>query len=430
MGYSAAAWERAMRMQDVILRAISGELHWFQAADILGMTPRNLRRWRERYERWGYNGLVDQRRCPSTHRVPMRELERVLRLYRERYGGFNGRHFHEIVRREHGVTLSYSYVKQALQQAGLLRTRKPRGRHRRRREPRACFGELLHLDGSPHAWLALVPETRATLVTVVDDATSALLYAQLWAKETTQAVMSALAHVVRTEGLPMALYTDRAGWAFHTPKAGGPVDKTRCTQVGRALRQLGIEHIPAYSPQARGRSERMHRTVQGRLVNELRVAGITTREAANAYLRDVYVPQHNATFRRPPRDPATAFVPLGSVDLDTMLCQEDERVIAPDNTVVVAGQVLQIERQPGRRTCAGLRVLARQHLNGTITIIRQPDIVLGQFTAAGQPLTAIRRQTRSRRQNDPRGWPRRDDRRAAQGSLSPRSEGRTAHARA
>src|SRR5919204_1091568 len=208
MEYAAAAWERAMRMQDVILRAVSGELSWFAAADILQMTPRNLRRWRERYERWGYNGLVDQRRCPSKRRVPMAELERVLRLYRERYAGFNGRHFHEIVRREHGITLSYSYVKQALQQAGLLRTRKARGRHRRRREPRACFGELLHLDGSPHAWLRLAPDVRATLITVVDDATKRLLYAQLWPAETTAAIFSALHAVFTRWGLPIALYTD------------------------------------------------------------------------------------------------------------------------------------------------------------------------------------------------------------------------------
>jgi hypothetical protein len=215
------------------------------------------------------------------------------------------------VRREHGITLSYSYVKQALQQAGLLPKRKPRGRHRRRREPRACFGELLHLDGSRHPWLALVPEARATLITVVDDATNAVLYAQLWPQETTLAVMTALAQVIRTEGLPMALYTDRAGWAFVTPKATGPVDKTRLTQVGRALRQLGIEHIPAYSPQARGRSEWINRTLQGRLVNELRVAGVRSIPAANRYLRDRYVPQHNATFRRPPVDSANAFVPAG-----------------------------------------------------------------------------------------------------------------------
>jgi transposase len=427
MGYSAAAWEWAMRMQDVMLRAMSGEIHGFQAADILGMTPRNLRRWRERYERWGYNGLVDQRRCPSKHRVPMTELERVMQLYRKRYRGFNGRHFHDIARREHGVLLSYSYVKQALQQAGLLPKRKPRGRHRRRREPRPCFGELLHLEGSPHHWLALVPDWRGTLITVVDDATKALLYAQLWPQETIRAVMSALAHVVRTEGLPMALYTDRAGWAFHTPKAGGPVAKTRVTQVGRALRQLGIAHIPAYSPQARGRSERMNRTLQGRLVNELRVAGITTVAAANRYLRDRYLPPHNATFRRAPHDPATAFVPLGSVDLDKILCQEEERMVAPDNTVTVAGHVLQIDRQPGRRTCAGLRVLARQHLDSTITIIRPPAIVLGHFTAHGGPL---RPQQRSGRTNDRPGGPTNDDRQPPKPGVSPRVSALAARATA
>ena len=384
MGYSPAAWERGMRMQDVILRAMSGELHWFQAAEILQMTPRNLRRWRERYARWGYNGLVDKRRCPSKHRVPLPELERVLRLYRERYAGFNGRHFHEIVRREHGVTLSYSYLKQALQQAGLLRTRKARGRHRRRREPRACFGELLHLDGSRHKWFTLAPDCTASLITIVDDATNAVLYAQLWAQETTRGVMTALAQVFQTEGLPMALYTDRASWAFVTSKAGTAVDKGRLTQVGRALRHLGIEHIPAYSPQARGRSERMNRTLQGRLVNEFRVAGIRTLARANAYLRDVYLSQHNARFRRPPRDPATAFVPLGPVDLDAILCVEDERIVAPDNTVMVGAHVLQIEPSPGRRSCAGLRIRVRQHLDGRVTLTRPPGIPL-TFRAISPP---------------------------------------------
>jgi transposase len=407
MDYSPAAWERAMRMQDVILRAMSGEMSWFAAADILEMTPRNLRRWRERYERWGYNGLIDQRRSPSQRRVPMAELERVLRLYRERYAGFNGRHFHEIVRREHGVTLSYSYVKQALQQAGLLPKRRPRGRHRRRRAPRACFGELLHLDGSRHPWLALVPDARATLITIVDDATTALLYAQLWPQETTLAVMSALAQVIRTEGLPMALYTDRAGWAFVTPKATGPVDKTRLTQVGRALHQLGIEHIPAYSPQARGRSERMNRTLQGRLVNEFRVAGICAIDAANRYLRDVYVPRHNATFRRQPLDAANAFVPAGAVDLDTILCQQDERIVAPDNTVVVGGRALQIERQPGRRTCAGLRVLVRQLLDGRVTLIRPPDVPLTYTVVTRQPVSdkLPRALPRRRRKTGMGRWP-------------------------
>jgi transposase len=373
MEYAAAAWERAMLLQEVMLKAIGGELHWFRAAEILGMSPRSLRRWRERYERKGYGGLVDHRRgAPSPRRVPLAAVEQMLRLYRERYRGFNGRHFQEIARREHGVTLSYSFVKQALQTAGLLKKARVRGRHRRRREPRACFGEMLHIDGSPHAWLARQPDATQVLIAVVDDATTRVLAAALWPAETTAAIMTALREVITTHGLPMALYTDRAHWAFHTPHAKGPVDRTRVTQVGRALARLGIAHIPAYSPQARGRSERLHRTFQGRLVNELRVAGIITMGAANAYLRDYFVPQYNATFGRAPRDPATAFVALGRVDLEQILCHEEERVVTDDNTVVLDGRCLQLAKQVGRRTCAGLRVTVRRHLNGEYSIWRGP----------------------------------------------------------
>jgi transposase len=285
MSYPEVAWERAMKVQEVILKALTGELHWYRAADILGFSPRTLRRWRERYETHGYDGLLDlRRRTPSPKRAPVAEVTRVVTLYRTQYRGFNGRHFHQIARRDHGVTLSYSFVKQALQLAGLLPKGRKRGRHRRRRDPRPCFGELLHIDGSPHAWLALRPAERSSLIAVLDDATKRVLYAQLWPSETAQAIMTAVREVITTYGLPMALYTDRAHWAFHTPQANGPVDKTQVTQVGRALQRLGIEHIPAYSPQARGRSERLNRTFQDRLVNELRVAKIATVAAANAYL--------------------------------------------------------------------------------------------------------------------------------------------------
>jgi transposase len=381
MEYTAAAWERAMLIQEVMLKAIGGELHWFRAAEILGMSPRSLRRWRERYERKGYSGLVDHRRgAPSPRRVPLAAVEQVLRLYRERYRGFNGRHFHEIARREHGVTLSYSFVKQALQKAGLLKKARVRGRHRRRREPRACLGEMLHIDGSPHAWLALQPDDTQVLIAVVDDATTRVLGAQLWPAETTVAIMTGLRDVISTHGMPMALYTDRAHWAFHTPRAKGPVDRARVTQVGRALARLGIEHIPAYSPQARGRSERLHRTFQGRLVNELRVAGVTTMVAANQYLRDAFLPQYNATFSRAARDPATAFVPLGKVDLEQILCHEETRVVSDDNTVILEGRCLQLAQQVGRRTCAGLRVTVRRHLNGEYSIWRGPRR-LGRYPA-------------------------------------------------
>ena len=376
-----------MTVQEVMLKALSGELHWFRAAEILGWSPRTLRRWRERYEAQGHSGLIDKRFLrPSRRQVPPGQLEQVLRVYRERYAGFNVRHFHQIATREHGVTVSYSFVKQALQRAGLVKKFRARGRHRQRREPRACFGELLHLDGSVHEWFTGA-DVRPCLIAVSDDATKRVLHAALYPSESSWAVMTSLAPVLRTEGLPMALYTDRAGWAFYTPKAKGPVDKTRLTQVGRALARLGVEHIPSYSPQARGRSERLNRTFQDRLVNELRVAGITTLAAANQYLAEQFVPQHNATFARAPRDPVSAFVPLNQVDLDPILCHEEERVVARDNTVTLAGRPLQIAPQPGRRSCAGLSVLVRQHLDGRYTITRGAQR-LGTYRADGRPMDA------------------------------------------
>jgi hypothetical protein len=331
---------------------------------------------------------VDKRRhSPSVRRVAAPEVERLLRLYRERYRGFNVRHFHQIARREHGVTVSYSFLKQALQMAGLVRKHRARGRHRRRREPRACFGELLHLDGSVHEWFALESEARPCLIAVSDDATKRVLQAAFYPSESRRAVMTSLAAVLRTEGIPMALYTDRAHWAFHTPSAKGPVDKTQLTQVGRALARLGVEHIPSYSPQARGRSERLNRTFQDRLVNELRVAGIATIEAANVYLAERFVPQHNATFARAPRDPTSAFVALGSADLDAILCHEETRIVARDNTVSVGNIPLQIGAQPGRRSCVGLQVTVRHHLDGRITL-SQGARLFATFTATGEPMDA------------------------------------------
>jgi hypothetical protein len=391
MEFAAAAVERAMTYQQVIMRALAGTWTWLKAADVLGLHPRSLRRWRARYERDPVLGLLDRRRRRPSHRTaPRGEVQRLLQLYRDRYQGFNVRHFYHLARRDHAVTLSYTFVKLALQEAGLVAKGRARGRHRRRREPRACGGELLHLDGSDHPWLALCPGQRQTLVTVLDDATKRLLYAQLWPAETTHAVLTALRAVLATFGLPMALYTDRAGWAFHTPKAGGPVDRAHLTAVGRILARLGIEHIPSYSPQARGRVERLNRTLQGRLVNELRVAGITTREAANAYLRDHFIADYNSQFTRPPADPASAFVPLGdAVQLDQLLAEDVDRTVGQDNTVVIEHLVLQLAKQPGRRSCAGLRVTVRRHLSGEHTVWRGPQC-LGHYDAQGRPLQGPR----------------------------------------
>src|SRR5947208_9366044 len=199
MVFAAAAVERAMKVQEVIMRALSGALSWLQAADILGIDPRSLRRWRARYEAHGVLGLYDGRRGqPSRRKAPVGEVQRILRLYQDGYRGWNVRHFYRFARREHGVTLSYSFVRLALQEAGLVRKGHARGRHRRRREPRPCFGELLQLDGSTHAWLRRCPEQKQTLIAVGDDATKRLLSAQLWPSETTHAVMSALSPTTTT----------------------------------------------------------------------------------------------------------------------------------------------------------------------------------------------------------------------------------------
>jgi len=392
MAYTRTAVERAMKVQEAIVRALSGRQSWLQVADVLGVSPRTVRRLRWRYERYGYDGVFDhRRRRPSPRAVPLAEVQRLVRLYRERYGprdghpGFNIRHFYQVACRDHRGRLSYSFVKRARQTAGLVGKRRPRGRHRRRREPRPCFGELLHLDGSLHPWLALVADARQTLIAVVADATKPLLYAQLVAGgESLAAILTALRAVLEQHGIPGALYTDRAGWAVYTPTSGTAPDRTKRTQVGRALARLGIEHIVSFSPQARGRRERANGTLQGRLVNELRVAGIRTLAAANRYLRARFIPDYNARFGRAPADPSSAFVPVGRQDLDQILCHEEERSVARDNTLVLDRVVLQLDKQRGRRSCAGRRVLVRRHLDGRHSVWWGPRC-LGWFTATGRP---------------------------------------------
>ena len=384
--YSPPAVERVMKLVEVITRALSGQISWIQAAEIAGITPRSLRRWKARWERDGYDGLFDRRtQRPSPRRASLEQVERILRLYRETYQEFNVQHFYSLATREHGVTLSYSFVKKALQAAGLVKKGKQRGRHRTRRPRRACLGELLHLDGSRHRWLALVPGLYLTLVVIADDATGRILYAQFWAAESTQAVLTGLWEVMGCYGLPQSLYTDRAGWAFYTPKAKGPVDKNHLTEVGQVLARLGVEHIPSYSPQARGRSERINGTLQGRLVNELRMRGIDNVEAANRYLREVFLARHNDEFAHAPLEVESAFVPVDEEDLLHAFAAEQPRTVGKDNVVSIDALALQIAPQPGRSTCAGLKVMARRYLTGEYTVTWGRRL-LGCYDAQGNPL--------------------------------------------
>jgi transposase len=280
--YTGSELERMMKLQDVLLKAMAKKITWWQAAEIIGVSDRTMRRWRERLEADGYKGLADRRKGkPSFRRVPLATCEEVLRLYREVYPDLNVRHFHEKLREEHGIDLSYTWVQQALQGAGLVAKRRKRGPHRRRRPRRPLPGLLLHIDASKHRWLN--DERWYDLIVILDDATSEIYYAQLVEEESTRTVMAALREVIETNGLFCALYSDRGSHFFLTPKAGEKVDKHRLTQVGRAMKELSIQMIPAYSPQARGRSERNFGTWQGRLPQELRLANITIREEANAF---------------------------------------------------------------------------------------------------------------------------------------------------
>ena len=377
-----------MKLQDVLLKAMARKITWWEAAEIIGVTDQTMRRWRERSEEHGYSGLADRRKGKvSFRRVPLKTCEEVLRLYREKYFDFSMRHFHEKLASEHGIELSYTWVQQALQGAGLVKRRSRRGPHRRRRERRPLPGMLLHIDGSKHRWLN--DDRWYDLIVILDDATSEIYYAQLVEEESTRTVLAALREVIENKGLFCALYSDRGSHFFLTPKAGEPVDKDRLTQVGRAMRELGIQMIPAYSPQARGRSERNFGTWQGRLPQELRVVGITTVEAANEFLRNRYRDEFNRQFAVKPKEKGTAFRACNRKEFDWIFSIQSERVVGKDNTVAIAQQRWQIDKTRFRHTLAGCMVTIHEHLQGGISIRYGPHLV-ARFDAAGKAVATRR----------------------------------------
>src|SRR5665213_229966 len=373
--------ERMMKIQEVLLRAMAKKITWWQAAEIVGVTDRTMRRWRERIEEQGYSGLSDGRKGkPSPRRVPLKTAEEVLRLYREVYFDLNIRHFHEKLGEEHDIQLSYAWVQGALQGAGLVRKRHKRGAHRRRRPRRPLPGMLLHIDGSKHRWLN--DGRWYDLIVILDDANSEIYYAQLVDEESTRTVMAALRQVTEKQGLFCALYSDRGSHFFVTPKAGEPVDKQRLTQVGRAMKELGVQMIAAYSPQARGRSERSFGTWQGRLPQELRLAKIKAVEEANRFLTDRYIAEFNAKFKVAAQEKGTAFRRCSRTDLDWVFTIQTERVVAKDNTVAIGARSWQINKTRFRHTLAGSTVTVHEHLDGCISVRYGPHVV-GRFHSNG-----------------------------------------------
>lgn len=371
------------KFRDVLSRWEAKKLSALEAAELLGMSERTFRRYRQRYEEEGVGGLEDRRLGKaSAKRVPADRVEWMLDLYLTQYRGWNVKHFHEhLVKRFH-FNWGYTWTKTQLQVSGLVERAKRRGAHRRKRPRKPCEGMMLHQDASRFAWLA--DEPQLDLIVTMDDATSTIYSAFLVEEEGTASTFRAFKEVFGEHGLPSSLYTDRGSHYFFTPKAGEAVDKERPTQAGRALKQLGIEHIAAYSPEARGRSERMFATLQDRLPKELALSGIRGMEAANRFIREVYLPEHNARFARPAEIAESAFVAVSDkAGLAEILCIEEERVVGRDNTVAYRGITLQLPESRARAHYVKARVKVREYPGGALAIFHGPRL-LARYTAQGE----------------------------------------------
>ena len=368
---------------DVLNRWERKELSASEAGEILGVSERQFRRYRHRYEEDGLAGLADRRLGKaSVKRVPVDKVTWMLGQYRTQHIGWNVKHFHEHLQRQYGFEWGYTWTKTQLYAAGLVARSARRGPHRRKRPRKPCVGMMLHQDASPFAWLEGAPDLD--LVVTLDDATGEIYSAFLVEEEGTVSTLRALLEVFAAKGLPSSLYTDRGSHYFLTPTAGEAVDKERLTQVGRALARLG----PAYSPQARGRSERMFGTLQGRLPKELSLFGINDVEAANRYIREVYLPLHNDQFAVPPQIVESAFVAVDPASLVDILCIEQDRVVARDNTVAYEGRRLQLPPSPARAHYVKANVKVREYPDGTLAVFHGPRR-LARYSAQGHEIVQV-----------------------------------------
>ena len=388
---------RRMRFEELYARQQQRELTVEDAAEMLGVTERTFRRWRGRYEAEGAEGLQDRRLGRvSARAVPVDEALRMVTVYKTRYAGWTVKHFHEHWRTAHGGTRSYTWTKKTLQAAGAVARAPRRGAHRKKRPRKPLPGMMLHQDGSTHEW---VPGCQWDLIVTLDDATSEIYSAFFVEEEGTLSSLRGLREVIETHGLFRSLYTDRGSHYWYTAAAGGPVDKTRLTQVHRALQQLGITLIPAYSPEARGRSERTFRTLQDRLPKELALAGITERAAATQYLTTQFLPAYNRRFAVPASEAGTAFVPWIGTALAEILCVQEERVVAKDNTVHYHRQRLQIPQDPHRFHYVRVTVRVHEYPDGTLAVFHGPRC-LARYCAEGilqeAPVTTRLQSTLSR----------------------------------
>jgi transposase len=370
-----------MRFEELYARRQRRDLTMAEAAEMLGVTERTFRRWSGRYDAEGAEGLQDRRiGRVSPRAVPVDEALRMVTLYKTRYTGWTVKHFHERWQQEHGGRRSYTWTKKTLQDARQVSRAPRRGAHRKKRPRKPLPGMMLHQDGSPHEW---VPGYQWDLIVTMDDATSTLYSAFFVEEEGTMSSLQGLREVIEAKGLFSSLYTDRGTHYWYTEEAGGKVDKTRLTHVHRALRQLGITLIPAYSPEARGRSERVFRTLQDRLPKELALAAITDMAAANRYVREHFLPAYNQRFAVPAPEAGTAFIPWVGPSLAEILCVQEERVVAKDNTVRYQGLSLQIPHDPHRFHYVKVTVRVHEYPDGTLAVFHGPRC-LARYHAKGE----------------------------------------------
>ena len=358
-----------MRFSDIYNRYSAKELDTQAAADILGISVRTFLRKRHRYDDDGFDGDFDRRLGhQSNNRAADNEVELLTKLYSEKYRGFSVKHFYGFAKLHPSMSRSYNWCRRTLQQAGLVERSSRGGPHRQRRERKPMEGMMIHQDGSTHKWIPAL-DHNIDLIATMDDATSEITSAFFVPQEGTMSSLQGIKETVQKKGVFCTFYTDRGSHYAHTPEAGGKVDKSNLTQVGRALKQMNVRHIHAYSPQARGRSERMFGTLQNRLPKEFALHGIATLEEANWYLRETYLPRHNQEFSVAPKDATSAYIPwLHHDSLNEILCIKEDRVVSHDNTVRYEGMVLQIPPQNNRHHYVKAEVEVRKYLDQTLGV--------------------------------------------------------------
>lgn len=363
---------RIMRFAEVYAWWTEKRLTQAEAATLLGMCERTFRRYSQKHLADGQEGLCDKRLDKVAHNAAaVDEVMEIINLFETHYSNFTVSHFYDKYRDDHKGFRSYSWIKNQLQDHGLIKKAKRRGAHRRKRERSPMIGMMIHQDGSTHEW---VPEKQWDLIVTMDDASSEVYSGFFIEEEGTHSSFQGVSEVIVKHGLFCSLYTDRGSHYWTTPAVGGKVDKVNLTQFGRAMKQLGIDMIAAYSPEARGRSERLFGTLQQRLPKELALAGITTMDKANEFLNKIYWPKHNARFAVKPIENESAFVPWldSGMNLHDILCIQEQRTVTKDNTVSYNAKLLQIPKQKDRCNYVKATVRVHEYLDGSMAIFHGP----------------------------------------------------------